>query len=97
MPRAPRMQYEGAVYHVMSRGVKGEPIFLDRQDYEIFLHTVDAVCERTGWRVHAFCLLPSHYHLLLETPMANLVVGMQWFQGAYAQRFNARHAQCGQA
>ena len=95
MPRAPRIEYPGAVYHVMSRGVKEEPIFKDRLDYGLFLGTLDEACQRTGWRVHAYVLLPNHYHGLIETPHGNLVAGMTWFQGAFAQRFNGRHGQRG--
>jgi len=95
MARAPRIQYPGAVYHLMSRGVKGEAIFKDRLDYELFLITLAEACERTGWRVHAYALLPNHWHGLVATPQGNLVDGMKWFQGAFAQRFNARHGQRG--
>jgi len=55
----------------------------------LFLATLGEVCEQTGWRVHAYVLMSNHYHLLLETPEANLVAGMKWFQGAYTQRFNS--------
>ena len=48
-------------------------------------------CETTGWRVHAYVLMSNHYHLLMETPEANLVAGMKWLQGAYTQRYNSRH------
>ena len=89
MPRKPRIQYEGAVYHVMSRGDRGERICRDGLDYELFLNTVNEVCGRTGWRIHAHVLLANHYHWLLETPEANLVSGMKWFLGAYSQRFSA--------
>jgi len=53
------------------------------------------MCGRTGTRVHSYVLMSNHYHLLLETPEANLVAGMKWLQGTYTQRFNARHRQCG--
>ena len=53
------------------------------------------MCKRTGWRVHAWTLLPNHFHWLLETPEGHLVAGMKWFLGAYSQRFNARHGQRG--
>jgi REP element-mobilizing transposase RayT len=75
----------------MSRGDHGEVIFRDDQDRIRFLETFEEVCEKTGWRVHAYVLMPNHYHLLLETPQANLVAGMKWFQGTYTQRFNSRH------
>ena len=96
MPRKPRIEYAGAVYHVMSRGVKGMPIRLAESDWELFVETLGQACERTGWRVHAAVQMVNHTHLLLETPESNLVDGMKWFQGAYAQRFNARHQQRGQ-
>ena len=73
----------------MCRGNNGQKIFLTPDGYQLFLSTLDEVCGQTGWRVHAYCLMPNHYHLLLETPEANLVAGMKWFQGTYTQRFNA--------
>jgi putative transposase len=91
MPRKPRIEYPGELYHIMSRGNRQDAIFLDEKDYEIFIDTLDEACTKTGWLVHAFCLMGNHYHLLIETPEANLVVGMKWLQGTYTQRFNARH------
>jgi putative transposase len=91
MPRKPRVEFEGAIYHIMSRGNRQEAIFRDDKDCEMFLDTLDEACSRTGWRIHAFVLLGNHYHLLLETPEANLVAGMKWLQGTYTQRFNSRH------
>jgi len=91
MARKPRIEYPGAVYHVMSRGNRLEAIFLDHKDREMFFNTLEEVCTRTGWLVHAFVLMGNHYHLLVETPTANLVGGMKWLQGTYTQRFNARH------
>jgi REP element-mobilizing transposase RayT len=79
------------VYHVLSRGDRQEAIFADDTDRQVFLTTVGQACGRTGWRVHAYVLMANHYHLLLETPEANLVAGMQWLQGTYTQRFNCRH------
>lgn len=95
MPRKPRIEFEGAIYHVMSRGNRRDDLFLDDRDRELFLDTLDEACTRCGWRIHAFILMSNHYHLLLETPEANLVVGMKWLQGTYTQRFNARHKVCG--
>ena len=95
MARKPRVEYEGAVYHVMNRGDRGRKIFRDRVDYELFWGALGAVCRRCGWRVHAHAALPNHFHWLVETPEANLVAGMKWVPGAYSQRFNARHRQRG--
>ena len=81
MPRKPRIEYAGAVYHVMSRGVKGMPIRLAESDWELFVETLGQACERTGWQVHAAVQMVNHTHLLLETPEGNLVDGMKWFQG----------------
>jgi REP element-mobilizing transposase RayT len=91
MARPLRIEYAGAVYHVMARGNQGLPIFWDDQDRQRFLETVGEACEKTGWRVHAYVLMGNHYHLLVETPEGNLVAGMKWLQGAYTQRFNGRH------
>ena len=95
MARKPRIEYEGAVYHVMCRGNAGDDIFADDKDRMIFMQTLGEVCERCGWRIHAYVLMGNHYHFLLETPEANLVVGMKWFQGTYTQRYNARHKRRG--
>jgi REP element-mobilizing transposase RayT len=57
----------------------------------MFLDTLGEACSRTGWRIHAYVLMGNHYHLLLETPEANLVDGMRWLQGTYTKRFNVRH------
>ncbi len=95
MPRKPRIEYEGAVYHVMSRGNRQASIYNDDTDRERFLETLADVCTRTGWIVHSYVLMSTHYHLLLETPEGNLVIGMKWLQGTYTQRFNARHREWG--
>jgi len=65
----PRMEFDGAMYHVMCRGDRREAVFQDDVDCERFLETLGQACERTGWRVHAYVLMGNHYHLLLETPV----------------------------
>ncbi len=65
-------------------------IYRDDTDRGLFLETLTEVCARAGWVIHAFVLMDDHYHILLETPGPNLVVGMKWFQGTYTQRSNAR-------
>jgi putative transposase len=86
-----RVEYPGAVYHVINRGDRREPIFKRDQDRALFFNTLAESCQKTGWQVHALCLMPNHFHLVLETPNANLVAGMKWFLGAYTSRFNRRH------
>ena len=95
MPRQVRIEFEGAVYHVMCRGDRREAIYEDDTDREIFLATLGQACAKTGWRVFAYALMANHYHLLLETPKANLVAGMTWFQSTYTKRYNARHGATG--
>ena len=95
MPRNPRIEYAGAVYHVMCRGDHREAIFRGDEDRLLFLETLGQVCERAGWRIHGYVLMPNHYHWLLETPRGGLVDGMRWFQTTYTARFNARHRLCG--
>ncbi len=91
MARPLRIQYPGAVYHVMARGNHGQEIFKDDRDRQCFLETLGEACEKTGWEIHAYVLMANHYHLLVETPEGNLVSGMKWVQGAYTQRYNSRH------
>jgi REP element-mobilizing transposase RayT len=91
MPRQLRIQYEGAIYHLMSRGDRREEIFRDDLDRKSFLRALGAACEKTGWQVHAYCLMDNHFHLVVETPRANLVEGMKWLLGTYTMRFNRRH------
>ena len=79
----------------MSRGNRQEPVFLTDRDHEVFLDTLGEACGRCGWRVHAFALMGNHYHLLIETPEANLVDGMRRLQGTYTKRYNMRHKQWG--
>ena len=91
MPRKARVEYGGAVYHVMDRGNRLEAIFRDDRDREMFLKTLGEACGRCGWVVHCYVLMGNHYHLLLETPEANLSRGMRLLQGIYTIRHNARH------
>jgi REP element-mobilizing transposase RayT len=95
MPRQLRVEYAGAIHHVMNRSDRREPIFLDLADREMFLATLAGACRKTGWQVHAYCLMGNHFHLVVETPRANLAVGMRWFLGTYTARFNRRHKRFG--
>ena len=91
MARKLRIQYPGAIYHVMSRGNRRERIFLDDVDRHDFVKTLAEACQKTGWQVHAYCLMPNHYHVVLETPEPTLVAGMAWLQSTYTIRLNHRH------
>ncbi|MGI8435429.1 MAG: transposase [Chthoniobacterales bacterium] len=95
MARPLRIEYAGARYHVMSRGDRREDIFLDDGDRAQFLTMVGRACAKTGWEVHAFCLMTNHWHAVVETPQPNLSAGMRWLLGSYTQSFNRRHGQWG--
>ena len=86
-----RVEYPAAIYHVTNRGDRHEPIFRDDADRVRFLQTLGETFLKTAWHVHALCLMPNLFHLVLETPRANLVPGMKWFLGTYTSRFNRRH------
>src|ERR1700691_690198 len=86
-----RVEYPGAIYHVMNRGDRRELIFQDDSDRKLFLETLGQACAKTGWRIHAYCLMPNHFHLVMETPQPNLVAGMKWLLGVYTKRFTIRH------
>jgi len=95
MARPLRLEYEGAVYHVTSRGNAREEIFLDDDDRSRFLVILSDVVKRHGWICHAYCLMTNHYHFLIETPQAGLSRGMQMLNGTYTQWFNRRHKRVG--
>lgn len=82
------MEYEGAVYHVISRGNYRADVFAKEKTRAAFLKCLDEACMKSGWRVHAWCVMSNHYHLCVETPSANLVAGMKWLQATFSLRFN---------
>ena len=95
MARPLRIEFPGALYHVTSRGNARGPIFLSDCDRFDFLCVLGEVVEQTGWQCHAYCLMPNHYHLLVQTPEANLSRGMRQLNGLYTQRLNRRHDRVG--
>ena len=95
MARPLRLEFPGAVYHVTSRGNARQRIFFGDADRELFLDTLAHVISRYGWLCHAYCLMDNHYHLLVETPRANLSLGMRQLNGIYTQTFNRRHHRAG--
>ena len=68
----------------MNRGDHREPIFRDETDHQRFLTTLGEACAKTGWQLHAWCLMGNHFHLVVETPQANLIAGMKWLLGTWA-------------
>jgi|GraSoiStandDraft_16_1057320.scaffolds.fasta_scaffold650278_2 putative transposase len=95
MARPLRIEYDGALYHVTSRGNDRKAIFKDDRDRELFLNTLAQVTERFHWICHAYCLMNNHYHLVIETPDGNLSKGMRQLNGVYTQAFNKRHSRVG--
>jgi REP element-mobilizing transposase RayT len=83
-----RFQYPGAVYHLMARGDGGKTIFETDEDRVVFVSRLGEASISHGWRVHAWVLMGNHFHLLLETPQANLVAGMKWLLGTFSQGWN---------
>jgi REP-associated tyrosine transposase len=95
MARPLRPQFAGAVYHLTARGNARQSIFLDDSDRQRFLLLLAREILRRGWICPSYCLMPNHFHLLIETPRANLVRGMQCLNGAFSQGFNRRHDRVG--
>lgn len=95
MARPLRIQYPGAVYHVMNRGGSRQKVFVDEQDYAAFLKTVGEIHDRWGVELFAYCLMGNHYHLCLRTPEGNLSRVMRHLDGLYTQRFNRLHRRDG--
>ena len=95
MARPLRIEYPGALYHVTSRGDRQEAIFDDDRDRRAFLSVLGEVVSRFHWRCHAYCLMGNHYHLMIETPEANLTKGMRHLNGVFTQWSNRRHKRSG--
>ena len=88
MARKLRIQFEGALYHVINRGNYRRDLFETAGAAEAFLTALESATMRYGWRLHAYVLMRNHFHLAVETPSPNLVEGMHWLQSTLATRFN---------
>ncbi len=95
MSRPLRIEFPGALYHVIARGNAREAIFQDDEDRQLFCSVLTRVCQRFQWRLWAYCLMDNHYHLLAETLQSNLSRGMREVNGVYTQAFNRRHRRVG--
>lgn len=91
MSRPLRIQYPGAWYHVMNRGRRRERVFFDQKDFERFISLLQEAGNLWNCRVAAYCLMSNHYHILLQTPDANINRIMRHINGVYTQHFNRRH------
>jgi REP element-mobilizing transposase RayT len=95
MARPIRVEFTGAVYHVIARGNEGRAIFFSVKDRRVFLGGLKEASGRFGFVIHAYCLMPNHYHLIIETPRGNLSQGMAWLQTTYTVRFNKHRGRIG--
>jgi len=95
MARPLRIEFDGAVYHLTSRGNGGDTVFRTDLDRKSFLDTLSHVTQGFNWVCHAYCLMGNHYHLLVETPDGNLSTGMRQLNGVFTQSFNKRHKRSG--
>jgi len=95
MARPIRIEFEGAIYHVTARGNERREIFRSDDDRALFLATLQECVEENGLALHAWCLMPNHYHLIIETPRGNLSRAIGWLQTTYTVRFNRRHRRSG--
>jgi putative transposase len=90
-----RLQIPGAVYHVTTRATGPSYLFRDSEDYLRFLGILKHVVPKYEWRLHSYCLMVTHYHLVFTTPKPNIASGMQLLNSLYARTFNERHGRLG--
>lgn len=95
MSRPLRTQACGAVYHVTSRGVRRTAIYIDGNDYRVWLSMLGEAAARFELIIHAYCQMPNHYHLAVETPLGNIAAGMRYLNGKYFQYFNRKYSHLG--
>jgi len=95
MARKLRIERNDGDYHVINRGNYRSDIFATEGARQAFVKTLDEACQKTGWVLHAWCLMTNHFHLALRTPNANLALGMQWLQATFSARFNRFRKECG--
>jgi putative transposase len=95
VPRPLRPPDPDGIYHVTARGVERRVVFEDDEDRELFMRILCATATRRRWEVWAWCLMTTHYHLVVRAPAGDLSLGMQWLNGRYADRFNLRYRRPG--
>ena len=95
MSRPLRIEYPGAYYHVMNKGMTGQAVFVSEADYKGYLTLIEDAWRRWDIRIFSYCLMHTHYHLALQTPQGNLQRVMRHIDGVYTQRFNRAHKRDG--
>jgi REP element-mobilizing transposase RayT len=95
MPRKPRIDAAGAIQHVIARAISGARIVADDDDRSTLVNGLARTADRYCWRMHAYCLMDTHVHAIVETPGPTLGAGMRNWIGRYAFEFNRRHARYG--
>ena len=91
MARPPRIAPPGGIFHITARGNRRQEIFADDRDRRRFLELLGTAVSRHAWLCHSYCLMPNHFHLMIQTPAADISGGMHALNGGYAQWFNRRH------
>ena len=97
MARKPRIEFAGAIYHVLNRGNYRQDLFAEPGAAQAFIDCLFEACERMGWTLHAYCLMRNHYHIAIDTPRGNLVEGVHWLQSTFGNRFNRYRGERGRA
>ena len=95
MARPRRIWYKGAVYHVMSRGNRRKLIFNNDSDYLRFLRCVKKIQSESGFKIHALCLMPNHFHMIIETGETSLSIIMQKILSIYVEGYNKKYSVTG--
>jgi REP element-mobilizing transposase RayT len=95
VPRPARIHVKNGVWHVTQRATDSEVFFLAPFDYYAFLHLLELAAKRARWKLHGYCLMTNHVHLLIQTPEPTLPQGMQFLMATFVEEFNARHGRRG--
>ena len=95
MPRGPRIEYPGAIFHVINRGNYRSDVFGTEGSAKRFVETLQETVQRFEWELGAYVVMRNHFHLAVRTPHPNLSVGMQWLQATFATRFNRMRSERG--
>lgn len=95
MARKPRVDYKGALYHVMCRGNNGEYILKEDEDKQTYLDLIKKYKERYGFKIYSYCIMDNHVHMLIEREEVPLFKIMQGIQQSYTQRYNKKNKRTG--